>query len=226
MIDFVWDENRQERTGIAEVVFCSGKTAKQINAILAYHIEKNQPTLLTRLSLPIYEQIIEELRLLIDYDADAEIGSFNQQANDGSSKNKVKTGIAIVTAGTSDLKVATEARRTLEFSGFDAPVIADVGVAGISRLLARIEELNRYQLLIAVAGMEGALFSVLAGLVRAPVIAVPTSVGYGVALGGKAALSSALASCAPGVVTVNIDNGFGAAVAAIKMYSAFARGVV
>jgi NCAIR mutase (PurE)-related protein len=96
-------------------------------------------------------------------------------------------------------------------------VIADVGVAGLWRLLRRLEEIRAFKVVIAVAGMEGALFSVLAGLVEAPVIAVPVSVGYGVAAGGQGALSSALASCAPGLVTVNIDNGFGAACAAIKM---------
>ena len=103
------------------------------------------------------------------------------------------------------------------FFGKPALLVLDVGVAGLWRLLERMEEIRRCRVVIAVAGMEGALFSVLAGLVRAPVIAVPTSVGYGVAEGGKAALSSALASCAPGLVTVNIDNGFGAAAAAVKM---------
>ena len=123
----------------------------------------------------------------------------------------------IVAAGTSDLGVATEAARTLGFHGYAAPLIADVGVAGLWRLMARLEELRTADVLIVVAGMEGALFSVVAGLVAAPVIALPSSVGYGVAAAGRAALHSALASCAPGVVVVNIDNGFGAAAAAIKM---------
>jgi hypothetical protein len=123
----------------------------------------------------------------------------------------------VVCAGTSDLPVAREAARTLHFAGYDAPVIADVGVAGLWRLMQRIDEIRSFEVVIAVAGMEGALFSVLAGLVDAPVIAVPTSVGYGVAHGGHAALHSALASCATGIVAVNIDNGFGAAGAALRL---------
>jgi NCAIR mutase (PurE)-related protein len=126
----------------------------------------------------------------------------------------------VVAAGTSDLPVAHEAARTLVFHGVAAPVLADVGVAGLWRLMRHVEEIRRHPVVIAVAGMEGALFSVLGGLVRAPVIAVPASVGYGVAGGGQAALTAALASCAPGVVAVNIDNGFGAAIAAIKMLGA------
>jgi pyridinium-3,5-biscarboxylic acid mononucleotide synthase len=118
----------------------------------------------------------------------------------------------IVAAGTSDLPVA----RTLAFTGHRAEIVADVGVAGLWRLMDHLDPLCQCRVLIAMAGMEGALFSVLAGLVRVPVIAVPTSVGYGVAEGGKAAL----ASCAPGLVVVNIDNGIGAAAAALKMLRA------
>ncbi|MPT24476.1 MAG: nickel pincer cofactor biosynthesis protein LarB, partial [Starkeya sp.] len=132
--------------------------------------------------------------------------------------------IAVVAAGTSDLPVAREVVRTLAFNGQGARLVADVGVAGLWRLMERIEEIRACRVVIAVAGMEGALFSVLGGLVAAPVIAVPTSVGYGVAEGGRAALTSALASCAPGVVAVNIDNGFGAACAALKMLGPAARG--
>jgi NCAIR mutase (PurE)-related protein len=106
---------------------------------------------------------------------------------------------------------------TLAFHGYEAPIIADVGVAGLWRLMERLEEIRGFRVVIAVAGMEGALFSVLAGLLGAPVIAVPSSVGYGVAAGGHVALNTALASCAPGLVVVNIDNGFGAACAAIAM---------
>ena len=121
------------------------------------------------------------------------------------------------------MRVATEARETLRFNGFQPSLISDVGVAGLWRLLDRIDEIRQASVVIAVAGMEGALFSVLGGLISAPIIAVPTSVGYGVSRDGKTALTSALASCAPGIVTVNIDNGFGAAVAAIKMLHAANR---
>ena len=109
----------------------------------------------------------------------------------------------------------------MAFNGFDAPIYADLGVAGLWRLMEKIEEIRQYKIIIALAGMEGALFSVLAGLVQAPVIAVPTSVGYGVSANGKTALGSALSSCAPGILTMNIDNGFGAAIAAIKISNQF-----
>jgi NCAIR mutase (PurE)-related protein len=125
--------------------------------------------------------------------------------------------VAVVTAGTSDLPVAHEALRTLAFYGLPARAIADVGVAGLWRLLRHEDELRRYPAVIVVAGMEGALFSVVGGLVRGVVIAVPTSTGYGAARGGETALHAALASCAPGVVVVNIDNGYGAACAAIRV---------
>jgi NCAIR mutase (PurE)-related protein len=131
--------------------------------------------------------------------------------------------VAVVTAGTSDLPVAREALRTLAFYGLPARAIADVGVAGLWRILQHEDELRRYPAVIVVAGMEGALFSVVGGLVRGAVIAVPTSTGYGAARGGETALHAALASCAPGVVTVNIDNGYGAACAAIRVLGTHVR---
>jgi NCAIR mutase (PurE)-related protein len=124
--------------------------------------------------------------------------------------------VAVVTAGTSDLPVAAEAERTLAFHGEACERLADLGVAGLWRLLAQRERLARFPVLIAVAGMEGALFSVLGGLVGGLVIAVPTDIGYGVAAGGRTALGAALASCAPGIVAVNVDNGYGAACAALR----------
>jgi NCAIR mutase (PurE)-related protein len=134
----------------------------------------------------------------------------------------VPAGVGIVCAGTSDLAVGVEAQRALAFHGVQAPLIGDVGVAGLWRFLDHLEQIAAWRIVIVVAGMEGALFSVAAGQVRGLVIAVPTSVGYGVATGGTTALHSALASCAPGVVTVNIDNGFGAACAALKLLRVFA----
>ena len=128
-----------------------------------------------------------------------------------------------MTAGTSDLPVAREAIRTLAFYGVGAREIADVGVAGLWRILQHEEELRRYPVVIVVAGMEGALFSVVAGLVGGVVIAVPTSTGYGAARAGETALHAALASCAPGLVAVNIDNGFGAANAALRVLASDAR---
>ena len=174
--------------------------------------------LLTRLSESDFALLPQPLKATLDYDP------LSRTAVHGGPAPLSVTGAGVVCAGTSDLPVAREAARTLAFHGYEGPLIADVGVAGLWRLMRRLDEIRALSVVIAVAGMEGALFSVLAGLIEAPVIAVPTSVGYGAALGGAAALSSALASCAPGLVCVNIDNGFGAACAAIKMLRVMQRG--
>jgi NCAIR mutase (PurE)-related protein len=125
--------------------------------------------------------------------------------------------VAVIAAGTSDLPVSREAARTLEYYGETVSEFNDVGVAGLHRLLSRLADVRAHEVVIAVAGMDAALVSVLGGLVRAPLIAVPTSVGYGAARGGETALAASLASCAAGVVVVNIDNGFGAACAALRI---------
>ncbi len=210
--DFQIDWDRERRTGVPEAVFCQGKTPAQIAAIVAAAADRR--LLLTRLSPAAHEALPPEARDRLDYDP------LSATAVLGGEIPLVAGGIGIVAAGTSDLAVAREAARTLAFAGQRAEITADVGVAGLWRLTARLDELRQCRVLIAVAGMEGALFSVLAGLVEAPVVAVPTSVGYGVAQGGMAALHSALASCAPGLVVVNVDNGFGAAAAALKMLRA------
>ena len=207
--DFQIDWDRERRTGFAEAILCAAKSPAQIEAILA--AAEGRRLLLTRLSPEALAALSPGMQGRLDYDP------LSATAVLGGPVPLADSGIGIVAAGTSDLPVAREAARTLAFSGHRAEIIADVGVAGLWRLMARIEELRRCKVLIAVAGMEGALFSVLAGLVEAPVVAVPTSVGYGVAEGGKAALHAALASCAPGLVVVNIDNGFGAAAAALKI---------
>lgn len=210
--EFQIDWDRERRTGVPEAIFCQGKTAAQIGAIVAAAADRR--LLLTRLSAVAHETLAPEVRDALDYDP------LSATAVLGGGIPLAASGIGIVAAGTSDLPVAREAARTLAFAGHRTEIIADVGVAGLWRLTARIDTLRQFRILIAVAGMEGALFSVLAGLVEAPVVAVPTSVGYGVAEGGRAALHSALASCAPGLVVVNIDNGFGAAAAALKMLRA------
>ncbi|MEM7269348.1 MAG: nickel pincer cofactor biosynthesis protein LarB [Pseudomonadota bacterium] len=201
-----WD--RASRTGIPEAIYCAGKSAPQIDAILAEAADRAM--LLTRLSAAK----VGELASKLDYDPQSETGVF------GVAPKPVDMGAAIVAAGTSDARVAREAARTLEFAGVSGPLTIDVGVAGLWRLTEAAARLQDRRVIIACAGFEGALFSVLAGLVKAPIIAVPTSVGEGVAAGGQAALSSALASCAPGVATVNIDNGFGAACMALKILNA------
>lgn len=204
----VFDWDRADRTGIPEVVLAHSKSAQQLLDILQAHVARGQPLLLTRLT-DDHMAALQDTPLVMD--TTARVASYAAPDVPPAAPR-----IGIVTAGTSDLPVALEAYHTARFLGLDPQLFMDIGVAGLWRLQERLEELRTFPLLIAVAGMEGALFSVLAGLVSSPVIAVPTSVGYGVAEGGKAALTSALGSCAPGIVTVNIDNGFGAAAAARK----------
>ncbi|UEM04632.1 nickel pincer cofactor biosynthesis protein LarB [Skermanella rosea] len=213
MSDFVIDWGREGRTGVPEAVLCASKSVAQVEAILKEAAMAGRRLLFTRLEPAAFEALAPECRAMLDYDSLSRTAWCGALPPAGAARD----GIGIVAAGTSDLPVAREAARTLEFLGFSAPVVADVGVAGLWRLMRRLEEIRGWRVVIATAGMEGALFSVLAGLVDSPVIAVPTSVGYGVAAGGTAALHTALASCAPGVLAVNIDNGFGAAAAAAKM---------
>ena len=209
MTSFTMDWDRLARTGTAEAVLCEGKSADQIDSILAE--AENRRLLMTRLDPEVAQSIA---RPNFDYDPVSRTGLLGEPID------PLTPGAAIVTGGTSDLPVALEAARTLAFHGYAAPVIADVGVAGLWRLLDRIDDIRAHRVLIAVAGMEGALFSVLTGLVSAPVIAVPAPRGYGVGADGAAALSSALASCAAGLTVVNIGNGFGAACAAIRILRA------
>lgn len=219
-----FDWARQTRTGLPEVIFAQGKQADQIVPLLKQAALKQTPLLLTRLSEALYQQV----RAILGDDDSAAMFAYH-----GASRTAVwgsapavgeGPGVGIVCAGTSDLPVALEARQTLRFLGCPSQLYADVGVAGLWRLMQIKDELARHPVIVAVAGMEGALFSVLGGLVPGIVIAVPSSVGYGVAEGGRAALSSALASCAPGLVCVNIDNGFGAAAAAFKIYQPLIAG--
>ncbi|MFC7398375.1 nickel pincer cofactor biosynthesis protein LarB [Chelatococcus sp. GCM10030263] len=219
MSDLVMDWARQARTGVPEAVLCASKSAAQIEAALAAAEEAGHSLLLTRLAEPLFASLSPATRQRLDYDSLSATAFYGEVPNPAAAI----AGVGIVAAGTSDLPVAREAARTLAFCGYASPVIADVGVAGLWRLLDRMSDIAAFRVIIAVAGMEGALFSVLGGLVAAPVIAVPTSVGYGVGAGGTLALHSALGSCAPGVVAVNIDNGFGAAAAAIKLLRAGAR---
>jgi NCAIR mutase (PurE)-related protein len=217
--EFRLDLERGPRTGIPEAVVCEQKTVAQIAAIGTKIVEARGRMLFTRLKPETCVALPTNLRELLDYDPLSHT-AFMGVSDLGQAMTE---GIGIVAAGTSDLPIAREAARTLIFHGYQAPVTADVGVAGLWRLTGQLEALRRHRVIIAVAGMEGALFTVLAGLVEAPVIAVPSSVGYGVAVGGRVALDVALASCAPGVVAVNIDNGFGAATAAIKMVRSLRR---
>lgn len=210
MTEIRLDWARGARTGVPEAVFCAAKTPDQIDRILDEADRRRASLLLTRLTDDLHDALAH--RPALDYDRRSGTAIL-----DHGLPAERDLGAAVVAAGTSDARVAEEAARTLRFAGIAAPTRIDVGVAGLWRTTDAAAALQDRRVIIAVAGMEGALFSVLAGLVPAVVIAVPSSVGTGVSEGGRAALTSALASCAPGVVTVNIDNGFGAACAAIKI---------
>jgi pyridinium-3,5-biscarboxylic acid mononucleotide synthase len=212
MAEITFDFSRRERIGLAEAVLCQGKTTSQIREALALAREKGVSLLLTRLAMEAFEALDPADRIEIDYDPLSRTGLFGRSPDPSSAGT-----VAVVTGGTSDLAVAREAVRTLAFYGVGAREVTDVGVAGLWRILQHEGELKAYPVVIVVAGMEGALFSVVGGLVGGLVIAVPTSNGYGVARGGETALSAALASCSPGLVAVNIDNGYGAACAALRV---------
>ena len=198
------DLHRETRVGAAEVIYGNGKTAEQIDGICASMLRNNiERILITRLA-PEKAELLKQ-HFALEYFEQSKIGVIG-----GFPKEKSKGSIIVATGGTSDIPVAEEAVLTAEFLGNDVIRLYDVGVAGIHRLLSHAEEIMSANVIIAVAGMEGALASVIGGLADCPVIAVPTSVGYGSSFEGLSALLSMLNSCASGVSVVNIDNGFGA----------------
>jgi len=203
------DHHRHLRQGCPEVIFGEGKTAEEIMAIASRLIEGGDNVLVTRLS-PENAALVLEKFPGAEYQARARCLTIIQ----GVHRVKGRGKIVVISAGTSDRPVAEEALVTAGFLGHDTDYLPDVGVAGLHRLLGRMDRLDAGSVFIVVAGMEGALPSVVGGLVDKPVIAVPTSVGYGASFGGLAALLAMLNSCASGVTVVNIDNGFGAAYAA------------
>ncbi len=214
--DIKLDFQRRTRLGLDEAVFCSHKTLEQLNATLDQARDKDITLLLTRLHPSQLAALPEPHRARLDYEPVSHTAFYGPVP-----APQRPPSIAVVTAGTSDVAVSREAVRTLQYHGAACLEINDVGVAGLWRLLERVDELRRLPLLIVIAGMDAALPSVIAGLVPGLVIAVPTSVGYGIARGGETALRAALASCAPGVVVVNIDNGYGAACAALRTLNGF-----
>ena len=196
-----------------EAIFCESKSLKDIAELLR-DIDRNseQPTLLTRLSHTFFDQLKNKVEKKIDYDPISKTAFYN-----GTTPKKKSGSVAIVSAGTSDLPVAIEAKRTLTFSGYQSTFFFDVGVSGIHRLLERLDNIKRHQVVIVVAGMDAALASVVGGLVGLPVLGVPTSVGYGASNNGSTALNSMLSSCGQGILVNNIDNGFGGACGAIRI---------
>lgn len=207
------DQHRNLRTGQAEVIFGQGKTPEQIAGIVCHMMKDNSRILVTRADETDYQAVLEVAPAAV-YDKNARIIMI------GEKPQPKQTGgpIAVLTAGTSDIPVAEEAALTAEYFGSRVDRIYDVGVAGIHRLFDKMDRIKHAEVIIVIAGMEGALASVIGGLVEVPVIAVPTSVGYGANFGGLAALLSMLNCCANGIGVVNIDNGYGAACLATKIH--------
>lgn len=206
----LFDYGRSARTGLPEAVFCEKKPLATLIGLLRRFMNGDPPILFTRLEPEIWEKIPPEIKTSFDYDPLSRTAFAARLA-------ELDAGAAaIVTAGSADAPVAHEAARALHYLGISHTLFEDCGVAGLWRLTSNLEAINAHDAIIIVAGMEGALSSVLGGLSPLPIFAVPTSVGYGVSAGGKTALAGMLASCAPGVACLNIDNGYGAACAVAR----------
>lgn len=198
------DHHREMRTGYPEIIYCAGKTVTQVKEIFRVMASRENNVIGTRATTEMYDAVKEICNEAVYYPV-ARIISYQKKKPEGPDSS-----IAVITAGTSDMPVAEEAAITAELLGNSVVRIYDAGVAGIHRLVDKLPEIRKCRVIIVIAGMEGALASVVGGLVDKPVIAVPTSVGYGANFGGISALLAMLTSCSTGVTVVNIDNGFGA----------------
>ncbi|MCB1675478.1 MAG: nickel pincer cofactor biosynthesis protein LarB [Halioglobus sp.] len=207
-----YDYPRPERMGMPEAILCAGKDTASLNAILAELSDRpDHPVLFTRLEPHEFDRLEPGLSRALDFDplSGTAILHGPLPPRPGS--------VAVVTAGTADLRVAREVARTLHFMGVQHSLYPDIGVAGLWRLMDRVEQIAAHDVVIVAAGMDAALASVVGGLLGNCVIGVPTSVGYGVAQGGTTALNAMLSSCGQGILVTNIDNGFGAACAAVRV---------
>ena len=210
--DIKFDFQRRERLGLIEGIWGQDKSIDQLKRLSESVLSKNEVVFITRINR-------EKANYLLDLYDDAK---FYEEANCliiGKNLNKINTDkkVAIISGGSSDLAVTLEAQLTLEIYGVSCQSFIDVGVAGLHRLMSELEQINKYNVLIVCAGMEGALATVVGGLLPQPIIAVPVSVGYGVSKDGVVALKSMLSSCSPGIAVMNIDNGYGAAMAALRI---------
>ncbi len=215
-LDISFDFQRRERLGLIEAIWGKDKNIDQLKRLSEDVLGKNEVVFITRIN----GEKASDLLNLYDY------ARFYEEANCliiGENFNKVNTNkkVAIISGGTSDLAVTLEAKLALEIYGVNCQTFVDVGVAGIHRLMSKLEEIKKYDVLIVCAGMEGALATVVGGLLPQPIIAVPVSVGYGVSKNGFTALNSMLSSCSPGISVMNIDNGYGAAMAALRIIKSF-----
>ena len=211
-LDIRFDFQRRERIGLIEAIWGQDKSIDQLKRLTQNVLSKNELVFITRINS---EKAIALLEIYDD-------ARFYEEASCliiGENLNKLNTDkkVAIISGGSSDLAVTLEAQLALELYGINCQSFIDVGVAGLHRLFSQLEEINKYDVLIVCAGMEGALATVVGGLLAQPIIAVPVSVGYGVSRNGGAALNSMLSSCSPGIAVMNIDNGYGAAMAALRI---------
>lgn len=207
----LFDYERLARIGLPEAVFCEGKPRETLLGLLEKFSGGEPPILFTRLDRDIFASLPEDCANKYDYDP------VSRTAFAARLPARPRGSVGVISAGAADAPAAGEALRTLEYLGIKTRAYPDCGVAGLWRLLKNLESLNQHDAIIAVAGMEGALPSVLAGLSPKPIFATPTSIGYGVSANGHTALNSMLAGCAPGVGVLNIDNGYGAACAAARV---------
>ena len=215
-LDIRFDFQRRERIGLIEAIWGADKSIDQLKRVSDEVLEKKEVVFITRIDK-------EKAKNLMDIYEDAK---FYEEANCliiGQNFNKYSTNkkVAIISGGSSDLAVTLEAKLSLEIYGVRCQSFIDVGVAGLHRLLSQLDEINKYDVLIVCAGMEGALATIIGGLLPQPIIAVPVSVGYGVSKNGETALNSMLSSCSPGIAVMNIDNGYGAAMAALRIINSF-----
>lgn len=211
MANFNIDHDRENRNGFPEVVYGAEKSMGDLSKIMEHFVSKGKNVLVTKLQKKKIRKLLKDYPKA-QYDLQAGIFILKPLK-----KIEGDSEVAIISAGTSDIRVVNEAYHTLKFMGVRSKRIKDVGVAGIHRLLNKVEELKEFKVLIVVAGFEGALPTAVGGLLPQPIIAVPASIGYGVSERGEVALNSMLASCANGITVVNIDNGYGAAMAALRI---------
>ena len=210
--DIKFDFQRRDRLGIIEAIWGQDKSIDQLERLSENVLSKNEFVFITRINS-------EKANYLLDLHDDARFYEEAKCLIIGENQHKLNTNkkVAIISGGSSDLPVTLEAKIALEIYGVNCQTFIDVGVAGLHRLIGQLEEIKKYDVLIVCAGMEGALATVVGGLLAQPIIAVPVSVGYGVSKNGETALNSMLASCSPGIAVMNIDNGYGAAMAALRI---------
>lgn len=209
------DFARPDRIGFDEAILAAGKSAAQLTEIIEQFVQREGRCLITRLEAEVLDQLSDAHRERLDYDPVSRTAYLNWTAPQSAEPPPHR--VAVVSAGSSDMPQAAEVIRTLTYLGVPSQQFIDIGVAGLWRLTERLDELRSFPVVVAVAGMDGALPSVLGGLLPGAIICLPTSTGYGVSHHGETALHAALASCAPGLTVVNIDNGYGAACAAFRI---------